>query len=105
MAKYLWKCLFTESKDFDKKDNIKLAKELIFRDNTPQEIIFIFKGLEKEVKEHLQKAEQKNELENKAINFFFNPLVNSFKDRAQEVKEKFNYSFEKLNNMQEYAKS
>lgn len=97
IVKYLWKCIFTESKDFDKKDNIKLAKELIFRDNTPKEIIFIFKELEKEIKEHLHKAEQKNELENKAISLYFNPIVNSFKNRPQEVKDKYNYLFENIN--------
>lgn len=102
MAKYIWNILTTESTKTEKNDSVKLAKELIFKDRPPQEIISIFSDLEKELKIMLYKIEQKNELENKAINNYLNPI--KFKDRAQEIKAKYNHSFKNLNSKQEYAK-
>lgn len=107
VAEFIWNKWTQVKKDSDqheKKDNIKLAKELIFKDNSPQEIIFIIKELEKEVRINLAKTQLKNELENKAIDFFFNPVVNSFKNRAEEIKVKYNHSFKNRIEAQEYAK-
>ena len=95
MFKYIWNVLTTESTKTEKNDSVKLAKELIFKNRPPQEIISIFSDLEKELKIMLYKIEQKNELENKSINNYLNPI--RFKDRPQEIKAKYNHSFENLN--------
>ena len=99
----IWNYLFNDTEKIEQCDSIKLAKELIFKGRTPQEIILIYSGIGKEVKEHLLKVEAENEKQNKAIDLYFNPIVNSFKGRAKEIKENYNYSFENINSKQEYA--
>ena len=79
-------------------DTKKLVVELIIKDKNIFETIEIFNHLEQEIKEYLERTAEDNRAEVLEIENFFNPIPKgqkTFKDRTEEIKEKYNYKFDK----------
>ena len=91
----VWEYLNTPNEKMEHKDSKKLIVELLLKDKTIEETIILFNSIEAEVKEHASKTFDKKMKSIAAINNFFNPEVKPFKERAEEIKEKYNYKFDK----------
>jgi hypothetical protein len=91
----IWAYLNTPTEKIEHKDSKKLIVELLLKDKTIEETIILFNSIEAEVKEHASKTFDKKMKSIEAINNFCNPEIKPFKERAQEIKEKYNYKFDK----------
>jgi len=93
--KQIWEYLNTPTEKMEHKDSKKLILELLLKDKSIEESINLFLAVEHEVKNSLSKTFDKNTQELRHINNFFNPEAKPFKERAEEIKEKYNYKFNK----------
>ena len=93
--KQIWEYINTPIEKEQHKDNKKLIVELLLKDKTIEETIILFNSIEAEVKEHASKTFDKKMKSIAAINNFFNTEVKPFKERAEEIKERYNYKFDK----------